>query len=221
MFCILLLNMFELIISLVILLVSVILHEVAHGFAAYIQGDMTARDEGRLTLNPISHVDPLGTLILPSLLIALKSGFIFGWAKPVPYNPYNLKWGARGEAFVASAGAITNIALALLSALLFSLFGGISGIADFIFTTTVFINILLAVINLVPVPPLDGYKILTQVLPLRLRTELLRFEADITAQMTSVGMLLMSFLVLYLFLDPILGFVKYISAILLHGGLLV
>ena len=207
--------MVALLISLAILLLSVILHELGHGVAAYIQGDMTARDAGRLTLNPIPHIDPIGTLILPAALIALKSGFIFGWAKPVPYNPYNLRWGVKGEALVAFAGAFVNIALALLGALLLMLLGNTSNLVEPILTTAIFLNLLLAVINLIPIPPLDGYKVLTQLLPEGGRTALLRFETNMNEKISPMGALLLTFLILYLFLTPLVGFVWYLTELLI------
>ncbi len=147
-----------------ILIFSIILHEVAHGYAADRLGDPTARYAGRLTLNPISHIDVLGSIILPLLSIITPGNVLFGWAKPVPYNPYNLTRAPRwGEAIVAAAGPLTNFALALLFALL------IRTSADGTFITICFmgvaVNIWLAFLNLVPIPPLDGSKILPMFLP--------------------------------------------------------
>ena len=102
----------------VVLILTVILHEVAHGYMALLLGDPTAEQEGRLTLNPIPHIDILGTIIVPGILILTGAGILFGWAKPVPYNPYNLR-GRYGEAAVAAAGPGINIAIAVVFGLLF------------------------------------------------------------------------------------------------------
>jgi len=92
-----------------ILILSVVIHEVSHGYVAQMLGDPTARLAGRLTLNPIKHIDPLGSVVIPALLVITGANFLFGWAKPVPYNPYNLRYGRWGEALVAGAGPVTNI----------------------------------------------------------------------------------------------------------------
>jgi len=97
-----------------VLVMSVVIHEVAHGYAAYMQGDVTAKYQGRLTLNPIKHIDPLGSVILPGILLLLQTPFLFGWAKPVPYNPYNLSDQRWGELKVAIAGPLSNVAIALV-----------------------------------------------------------------------------------------------------------
>lgn len=159
----------QLIFSLLILLMSVVIHEISHGYAALALGDRTAEYEGRLTLNPIKHIDPMGTIILPLIMFLLPGGLVFGWAKPVPYNPYNLRNQRWGEAIVAAAGPASNILLALVfglftrfylepSALLSSPIGILSQII-------VLVNITLAIFNLIPLPPLDGSKMLTAFLP--------------------------------------------------------
>ncbi len=155
----------SLIFSIAILIMSVVAHELSHGYAADSLGDPTARMAGRLTLNPVSHLDMLGSIIVPTLSY-LAGGFIFGWAKPVPYNPYNLRGGRFGEAFVAAAGALMNIFLALFLGLVLR-FWGSELPASFVdlASTAVFINILLAIFNLVPIPPLDGSKVLFSLLP--------------------------------------------------------
>ena len=138
--------------TLVVLIVSVIAHEVAHGYAADALGDPTARLGGRLTLNPIPHIDPVGSILLPSLLIFTQSPILFGWARPVPYNPYNLSNQRWGEMFVALAGSATNIFLAVLFGLLVR-FGEALGLG----TTSVtfaaiiaFVNLFLGLFNLIP-----------------------------------------------------------------------
>lgn len=152
----------------VIFLFSVIIHEVSHGYAAYMQGDNTAKYAGRLTLNPIPHVDLFGSILLPLLLILGHSPMVIGWAKPVPFNPYNLKNQKWGEAIVALAGPLSNICIALVFGLLirFGLFPSLIEPFGYI----VFINLILAVFNLVPIPPLDGSKILFSILPYRLNS---------------------------------------------------
>lgn len=147
----------------IIFIFSVIIHEVSHGYVAYMQGDNTAKFAGRLTLNPIPHIDMFGSIILPLLLIFSGSPMVIGWAKPVPFNPYNLRNQKWGEALVALAGPLSNIFIAVVFGLLirFSVFPDL--INPFIYI--VFINLVLATFNLVPIPPLDGSKILFSVLP--------------------------------------------------------
>ncbi|HEY4500581.1 MAG TPA: site-2 protease family protein [Candidatus Paceibacterota bacterium] len=105
---------FQFIFSLIVLLFSVVIHEISHGYAALFLGDRTAEYAGRLTLNPIKHIDLVGTIILPVISLLLPGSFLFGWAKPVPYNPYNLRNQRWGEAIVAAAGPLSNILLALI-----------------------------------------------------------------------------------------------------------
>ena len=154
----------------IVLVLSVVIHEVAHGYAAAFLGDPTARLAGRLTLNPFKHLDPIGSVILPGILILL-GGFVIGWAKPVPYNPYNLKAGRWGPAAVAAAGPGTNLLLALVFGLIsrgLATAGAFPLIAS-LCQLVVLINVMLAIFNLIPVPPLDGSKILFAVLPYRWR----------------------------------------------------
>ncbi len=148
-----------------VLIFSVVLHEVAHGYMANYLGDPTARLQGRLTLNPVRHIDPFGSVILPFILVLTGSPILIGYAKPVPYNPYNLR-GKYGEALVAFAGPGTNILLALIFALVIRLLGGALGTTLLTaIAVIVFINMLLALFNLIPIPPLDGSKILSTLLP--------------------------------------------------------
>lgn len=156
--------------QIVILVMSVVIHEVTHGYVAAMLGDQTARYQGRLTLNPLKHLDFFGSFLVPLLLYLSKVGVILGWAKPVPYNPYNLRPGRWSEPLVALAGPAANIVLALVFGLLirFAIASEASWFNDDFFYITsmvVFINILLAIFNLIPIPPLDGSKILFAVFP--------------------------------------------------------
>jgi Zn-dependent protease len=145
---------------------SVIIHEVSHGYAAYLQGDNTAKFAGRLTLNPIPHIDLFGSIILPLILVLSGSSFVVGWAKPVPFNPYNLRNQRWGEAIVAIAGPLSNITIALIFGIIIRLGLFVSLLNPFIYI--VLINLVLATFNLVPIPPLDGSKILFSFLPYRM-----------------------------------------------------
>ncbi len=151
-----------------ILIFSIVIHEVSHGAIANYLGDPTAKYAGRLTLNPIRHLDPIGSILVPLFLIILRSPILFGWAKPVPINPYNFRDQKYGSAKVALAGPGSNLATALVFGLALRFFPEIIATLpglDLMFSYIVFINILLAVFNLLPVPPLDGSHILFTFLP--------------------------------------------------------
>lgn len=150
----------------VILIFSVVVHEVAHGYAALWMGDTTAQYAGRLTLNPLKHLDFLGSFLIPVLFSF--SGMIFGWAKPVPYNPYNLRNRRWGELLVAIAGPVSNILLAIIFGIIIRVIGGGSSeVTDLVFVAALIVqvNIVLAIFNLIPIPPLDGSKILFALIP--------------------------------------------------------
>lgn len=155
----------------VVLVMSVVIHEVSHGFMAEYFGDSTARVSGRLTLNPLPHLDIFGSVILPAILIFSHSPFLFGWAKPVPYNPYNLRDLKWGTVAVAAAGVLANIAIAVVFAFIIRLAPRLtSGVVPgesfyFITSTIVIVNLALAIFNLIPIPPLDGSKIFLSFLP--------------------------------------------------------
>lgn len=151
----------------IILVMSVVIHEVSHGYIADLLGDPTARLAGRLTLNPLVHLDWLGSVIVPLLLYLLPGGLMFGWAKPVPYNPYNLRGGRWGPAYVALAGPASNLFIAFIFGLTLRL-SLIPAMATSLVATLVIINIMLATFNLMPIAPLDGSKVLFALLPSRL-----------------------------------------------------
>lgn len=156
---------------LIILIFSVIIHEISHGAVADALGDSTAKDAGRLTLNPIKHIDLVGSIIVPLFLVLAAQvaggGIIFGWAKPVPINPYNFRDQKYGSAKVALAGPAANLALAVFFALLLRFVPQDYVLPQLlsIFSYIIYINILLAVFNLFPIPPLDGSHILFTFLP--------------------------------------------------------
>lgn len=156
----------ELILTILILIYSIILHEISHGYVAYKLGDLTAKYGGRLTLNPISHIDFFGTIVLPFLTF-LMTGFVFGYAKPVPYNPYNLKNPQKDIILIALAGPLTNIILALFFSFLYKFFLTLQLANQFlpILIFGVRINLLFAIFNIVPIPPLDGSKLLLLKIP--------------------------------------------------------
>jgi Zn-dependent protease len=163
-------ELIQVIFSVAVLIFSVVAHEVSHGYTAQYLGDPTARLAGRLTMNPIKHLDPVGSLLIPIVTALMPGGFVFGWAKPVPYNPYNLRDQKWGDAKVALAGPGMNLSIAIVFALLLRVSGAaFSGDMQVIMHLIVFINIVLAVFNLVPIPPLDGSKVLINALPLRYR----------------------------------------------------
>lgn len=205
-----------------ILFLSVIIHEVAHGYAAHMLNDPTARLAGRLTLNPLKHIDLMGSIIIPGLLVLSHSPFLFGWAKPVPYNPYNLRgprWVARfGEAFVAGAGPATNIIIALLFGLLMragALFGFATPAFIEIGTAVVFINILLATINLIPIPPLDGSKVLASILPRSASRSFGQLRAMLEHNIF-LGFALILFLIFF-FGGALIQFIYFLTTLIIGG----
>ncbi len=150
--------------SLIILIFSIVIHEVSHGTVANMLGDPTAKNAGRLTLNPLKHLDPVGSVLVPLFLILLRSPFLIGWARPVPINPYNFRNPKWDSAKVAIAGPCSNLSVALIFGLIIR-FAPIPLSFLTIFSTIVILNLLLAVFNLVPIPPLDGSHILFTLLP--------------------------------------------------------
>src|SRR6266403_5190322 len=143
--------------SLAVLIVSIVVHEVAHGYAANALGDPTAKLAGRLTLNPIRHIDPVGSVLIPAFLVLTHSNIMFGWARPVPYNPYNLRNQRWGEAIVGVAGVATNLLIAVIFALItrYAVASGMGAFANATATIS-FVNLFLGLFNLLPFPPIDG-----------------------------------------------------------------
>jgi Zn-dependent protease len=185
------------IIGIIILIFSAAVHEFSHGLAAWRLGDSTAKDAGRLTLNPIAHIDPIGSILMP--IIGMFSGFMFAWAKPVPYNPYNLRDQKFGDLKVALAGPFSNLIIAVVAglasrfvpisfemkqALIFTdrsmvlnlTHGSFWAAAYLILTLVILYNLVLFVFNLVPIPPLDGSKIIYTLLPYDLKNKWAAYE---------------------------------------------
>lgn len=199
------------IIYILILLMSVVIHELAHGYAAYALGDPTAHLQGRLTLNPIKHLDWFGSVLVPAFLIIAQSPFLLGWAKPVPFNPYNFKRMRRwGGALVAAAGPLSNVALALVTIALgkiITLLVPDPTIALQIIRMTVTLNIALALFNLMPVPPLDGHHILFAILPDRMN-HIKNFMRKFS---------IVFFLIVFLFIWPMISNIIIIASDALWG----
>lgn len=192
----------------IVLIMSVVIHEYAHGYVAYMYGDDTARFAGRLTLNPIKHLELFGSFLLPLILIISNAGFILGWAKPVPYNPDNLKGGKKANIMVAIAGILANLGLAIIFGLLIRfapvLFGmpaiDFYNLSSFyqITSSIVMLNIVLAFFNLIPIPPLDGSKVLFSLFP--------RKFYEIQTFLERWGIVLLIFFIVYVW--------KYVSPVI-------
>lgn len=204
-------------IALIIALVfSVVLHEMAHGYAANWLGDPTARLQGRLSANPIVHIDPLMSVIIPGLLVLTHSPILFGAAKPVPYNPYNFTNQKWGEAIVAAAGPAMNVAIAIIFAILVQNAEILNLSATFVTLAIqiIMLNIFLAIFNLMPIPPLDGSKILPKFLPYRLAIgyERLRqvFERNLVISFAAI-----IFIFVFVLATPIYLFTKAVTYFLI------
>lgn len=181
----------------VIIIFSAIIHEVMHGYAADWLGDKTARYAGRLTLNPIPHIDPVGSILLPLVLVLSGSPILFGWAKPVPYNPYNLRPGRFSEAIVAGVGPASNAIIAVFFGILTRL-NFAPSLAEFFFLIVV-VNVMLCIFNLIPIPPLDGSKVLEAFLPRSLQHGYANWRRSMER-------------------NPFLGMVLVLAVVLLLGG---
>lgn len=182
---------------------AIVFHEVSHGVVADRLGDPTARAAGRLTLNPIKHIDPFGTVILPGLLLLPRlfgqgGTPVFGYAKPVPVNPQNLREPDRQMMWIAAVGPLTNLFLAVIGALALRLFGSASfEVFRFLFTF-ILVNVILAVFNLLPLPPLDGSKVLARFLPPRAR--------EVYQSMEAYGVLIL-LVIFFIFPSAIFSFI--------------
>ncbi|MDD5489944.1 MAG: site-2 protease family protein [Candidatus Moranbacteria bacterium] len=201
--------MLTFIIIALVFIFSVIIHEVSHGLAALRLGDPTAKYMGRLTLNPVKHIDPIGSVLVP-LITYFAGGFIFGWAKPVPYNPYNLRDQKYGPALVGVAGPVSNILIALVFGFFLRVLlvtGQVSAVSQSaigsVFSFAIMINVLLAFFNLIPIPPLDGSKLLFTFLPISEETKL---------RLEQFGFMFL-LLVIYLLSGPISIFLQAVQSL--------
>jgi|SRR5581483_7163166 len=190
----------DILIWLIILIPSVMLHEVAHGFVADKLGDPTARLMGRLTLNPLKHIDPVMTILLPLMLIVLRSPVVFGGAKPVPVDQFNLKEGRKDMAIVSLSGPLTNVLLAIIAAFIIHLLNFAPSantgllLLYIVLQRIVQLNLLLAIFNMLPIPPLDGSKLFALLLPER--------DAQSYLGLSNIGF----FIIFFLLAFPIGGF---------------
>lgn len=202
-------------------LAAIVFHEVAHGWVAYRLGDPTAARMGRLTLNPLSHIDPFGTVLLPLLLIVVGAPFLFGYAKPVPVNFYNLRHPKRDMVWVALAGPVTNILLAAASAYALRFVSSAGGSLPlfvvapltFMAQSSVNINVMLAAFNLFPIPPLDGGRVLVGLLP--------EPHSSTVARIEPYGFLILIVLLMTHLLDFFLGPLVYFVIRVLRGLVIV
>ncbi|MEW6721229.1 MAG: site-2 protease family protein [Thermodesulfobacteriota bacterium] len=214
-------------------IIAITFHEAAHGYVAYRKGDPTAKMLGRVTLNPLPHIDPIGTILIPGLMILLKTGFIFGWARPVPVNFRLLRDQKRDPIYVSAAGVVTNLGLAAISGIVFRILiaadpgllfegmrGGVAGAEGgaarmvtlplaLMCIVSVQFNVLLAVFNMIPIPPLDGGRIAVMLLPPRASMGL--------ASMERYGMLIIVALFMFGPVGIIWRFVQVISSFILGG----
>lgn len=202
-------NLVTIALYLVIVIIALTVHEFCHAWAGHLLGDVTAKREGRLTLNPIAHIDPFTTLFLPVALILLGSPVVFGAAKPVPFNPYAVRYGKWGAALVAVAGPASNLAMAIVVGLYMRIFD-LGGIAGLFLLQFVLINLAFFVFNMIPIPPLDGSRVLYAALPPSLQ--------DVMDQIERYGIIVVFMLLLlfYRLVGPfILSIVTALASLIL------
>jgi len=162
--------------QIIVLIFSAVIHEYMHGWTADRLGDPTARQAGRLSMNPFVHLDWFGSFLVPGLMLASGMNFVFGWAKPIPYNPFNLRDRRYGEAKVALAGPLANFIVALFFGILLSVMPFVSLTFSGLISLIIYINLVLMIFNLLPIPPLDGSKIFVAILPVKWREKYLSLE---------------------------------------------
>jgi Zn-dependent protease len=194
-------SIFQLIFQLLVLMFSVIIHEIAHGSMALRLGDQTAKLSGRLTLNPLKHLDPIGSIVLPIFLVITHSPFVVGWAKPVPINPYNFRDQKWGEAKVSLAGPAANFLIAVFFGLLLRFLPLPQALVN-PFAVIVIYNLVLAIFNLIPIPPLDGSWILLSLIPDRF----LRFKYALK----QYGLYILIFLIVFSGFSWVFGIARFI-----------
>ncbi len=208
-------DIYTVIVQISVLVFSVVMHEVSHGFMDYKLGDPTAKDLGRLTLNPLPHIDPMWSILIPAILIFTHSGVVFGAAKPVPFDPRYFKHQRRDIMLTSLAGPVSNLLLAAAAAvimILVRLIPGFSLVGLYVVLIQIIaINIFLAIFNLVPIPPLDGSKVLAYFLPPAAELAYMRLQP--------VGMIILIALAftgtLNIILSPIAGFVNALITFLI------
>jgi Zn-dependent protease len=202
-------NLAAIALYLIIVIIALTVHEFSHAWAGHMLGDVTAKQHGRLTLNPVAHIDPYSTLLLPVALILLGSPVVFGAAKPVPFNPYAVRYGKWGAALVAVAGPASNLLMAIFVGL-YLRFVPLSGVTGRFLLQFVFVNLAFFVFNMIPIPPLDGSRVLYAAAPSGMR--------DVMDQIENYGLIVIfAFLFIsYSFLSPfILSAVTTMASIII------
>lgn len=169
-------NLLQIVALIVIILVSMTIHEMMHAYVGYWLGDTTAKEHGRLTLNPLAHIDPFMTVLLP-ILLAVTGAPIFGGAKPVPFNPHNLRWGELGSMLVAVSGPLTNLILAFIGFAILVFTGQNSeGTVQYVLQLWVYVNLGFFIFNMLPIPPLDGSRLIYYLAPNTIRNGMAAIE---------------------------------------------
>jgi len=202
-------NLVAIALYLIIVIIALTVHEFCHAWAGHLLGDVTAKAHGRLTLNPVAHIDPFSTLLLPIALILFGSPVVFGAAKPVPFNPYAVRYGKWGAALVAVAGPASNLVMAIFVGL-YLRFVTLDGVYGLFLLQFVFVNLAFFVFNMIPIPPLDGSRVLYAAAPSGLR--------DIMDQIESYGLIVIFVFLFvgYRFLSPfILSTVTALASIII------